>query len=321
MRKLITIDSGTTNTRIAYVEGSEVKECVKFPVGAGTTAETGSSQALRETIKSELEKLVSENGLDISKTDGIYASGMITSELGLYNLAHIPAPAGKQELKNGSKSIIFEDIAPIPITFIPGIKNTFDVDTTESLTQADVMRGEETELIGLMELMDVKRSFSAVLPGTHNKIIKVDENGRIVSCCTAMSGEVLSAVSGNTILKNSLPKPLINGEPNLAFVDKGYETANQLGINAALFKTRILSNFYHCTNQEKASYFAGVVLSSDICLIRQTAGEGLILLGGSNPLRTVLAHLINKYLGNDLVIADDRAVGLSTIYGAVSIFQ
>ncbi len=321
MKNLITIDSGTTNTRIAYVEEREVKEVIKLPVGAGTTAETGSSQALREEVKSGLEKLVSRNGLDILKIDGIYASGMITSELGLYNLAHIPAPAGRQELKNGSRSVMFEDIAPIPITFIPGIKNTFDADITESLTEADVMRGEETELFGLMELTGVERSFSAVLPGTHNKIIKVDETGRIVSCCTAMSGELLSAVSEHTILKNSLPKPLIQGEASFEFVDKGYEATNKLGVNAALFKTRVLSNFYHCSDNEKASYFAGVVLSSDISLIRQTAGEELILLGGGNPLRTVFAHLINKYLGNDLVIADDRAVGLSTIYGAASIFQ
>lgn len=321
MKKLITIDSGTTNTRIAYVEGREVKGSVKLSVGAGTTAETGSSQALREAVKSGLEKLAAENELDISKTDGIYASGMITSELGLCNLAHIPAPAGKQELRDGSKSIAFEDIVPIPITFIPGIRNTFNDSTAESLTKADVMRGEETELIGLMELMGVKRSFSAVLPGTHNKIIKVDETGRIVSCCTAMSGELLSAVSEHTILKNSLPQPLIKGEPSFEFVDIGYETACRLGVNAALFKTRILSNFYHCTDNEKASYFAGVVLSSDICLIRQAAGDELILLGGGNPLRAIFAHLIAKYLGNNLVIADDRAVALSTIYGAVSMFQ
>lgn len=321
MKKLIAIDSGTTNTRIAYAEGREVKGRIKLPVGAGATAETGSSQALREAIKSGVEKLAAENGLDISRLDGIYASGMITSELGLYNLAHIPVPAGRRELKNGSRSVLFEDIAPVPITFIPGIKNTFDADTAESLMEADVMRGEETELFGLMELMGVGRSFSAVLPGTHNKIIRVDENGRIASCWTAMSGELLHAVSGYTILKNSVTQPLIKGEASFAFVDKGYEAAQQLGINAAVFKTRILSNFYHCTDQERASYFVGVMLSSDICLIRQAAGEGLILLGGGDPLRTVFAHLISKYLENDLVIADDRAVDLSTIYGVASIFQ
>lgn len=316
MKRIITIDCGTTNTRIAFVEGGKIKEHVKLSVGAGITAKTGDNQILKKSIKAELDKFMLREELDFSKIDGIYASGMITSELGLCNLAHISAPAGKPELKKGSQSVVIEDVAPIPITFIPGIKNI-----TENFTEADVMRGEETEIIGLMELMGIEGAFFAVLPGTHNKIIKVDKNGRIVSCCTAMSGELLSVVSSHTILSNSLPQPLINGEVNFEFVDKGYETVNKFGINAALFKTRILSNFYNCNEKERASYFVGVVLASDISIIRHMVGDELILLGGGNPLRTVFAHLIDRYLDNDLVVADDHVVSLSTIYGALSIFQ
>ena len=321
MKSVITVDCGTTNTRVAFVEDGKAKDTIKLPVGAGTTAVTGSTHALIDAIKAGVESLKVKNGFEFSELGGIFASGMITSELGLCDIPHICNPAGCEELKNAAKTVLFEEIAPIPITFIPGVRNNFSKYSISDIDFADMMRGEETELFGLMELTDIKPPFTAILPGTHNKIIKVDDIGRIEKCYTAVSGELLAAISQNTILKNSLPSPLISDEPNLDYVDMGFKLAKEIGVNAALFKVRILSNFYNCTDDEKGSFFVGAVLCSDIELIAKTAEEDSILIGGSKPLRSVFEHLAENNLKNPIVHVTDKQVALSTVSGALRIMN
>ena len=69
---------------------------------------------------------------------------MITSEFGLYNLPHITVPAGIKELYDAMKEVTIPEISEIPFVFIPGVKVT-----GEGLHKTDMMRGEETELVGL----------------------------------------------------------------------------------------------------------------------------------------------------------------------------
>ena len=64
----------------------------------------------------------------------------------------------------------------------------------------DVMRGEETQLLGLAA--EGTRSGLACLPGTHSKWAVLRE-GRVDSFSTFMTGEMFAALSGHTILRLS----------------------------------------------------------------------------------------------------------------------
>ena len=79
----------------------------------------------------------------------ILASGMITSEFGLYELPHLTAPAGIKELHDSMAEVSFPEISPIPFVFIRGIKVNSD-----KLCDFDMMRGEETELVGINFLQE-----------------------------------------------------------------------------------------------------------------------------------------------------------------------
>ena len=55
--------------------------------------------------------------------------------------------------------------------FVPGLR----IDSA-SLSDIDIMRGEETELFGICRQLDLQ-NFVAVMPGSHTKIVRVEENG------------------------------------------------------------------------------------------------------------------------------------------------
>lgn len=78
----LTIDTGTTNTRIYLVDGETVKDSIKINAGAGDTVKTGSNQILKESIQNGICRLLSDNTLKEQDICAVFASGMITSELG-----------------------------------------------------------------------------------------------------------------------------------------------------------------------------------------------------------------------------------------------
>ena len=62
----------------------------------------------------------------------------------------------------------------------------------------DVMRGEETQILGALAVMG-RADGVFVLPGTHSKWARV-EAGRIVSFATYMTGEVFATLKDHSIL-------------------------------------------------------------------------------------------------------------------------
>ena len=160
----------------------------------------------------------------------IIVSGMLTSEFGLYNLPHLTAPVGIKELHD---SMIRADteISTIPCYFIPGVKVQ-----SENAYQIDMMRGEECEYFGISE--QLAPNSVCIMPGSHTKHIFSDENKRISSLRTFLSGEMIAALSQNTILSKSIDLSIadFDGEALLS----GYDCVRELGINRALFHTRIM---------------------------------------------------------------------------------
>jgi 2-dehydro-3-deoxygalactonokinase len=67
----------------------------------------------------------------------------------------------------------------------------------------DVMRGEETKILGWVALDPARRTGRRllVLPGTHAKWAVV-EDGRLVRFITAMSGELFDVLSRHSVLKS-----------------------------------------------------------------------------------------------------------------------
>ena len=300
MGNYITIDGGTTNTRVSFVTENEVIKTVKINVGAGA--------GKKEYLKSEIRNAIFELPGNVEK---ILASGMITSEMGLYNLPHIPAPAGICELHGGMHEVKLPEISDIPFVFVPGVKIS-----DGTLEHTDMMRGEETELVGLTD--DLQSDSLYVLPGSHSKIIKTDSRGKIIDFKTTLTGEMIWALSKDTILKDAVN--LSQSNTNKEYLIKGYECCRNNGLNAALFKTRVLKNIFHRNECDTYSFFMGALLQSEIDEIIQAA-ENNVIIAGRQQIKTTMTILLQLLCDKMVTCISDETAEIAPSIGVVKIYE
>ena len=233
MANYISIDGGTTNTRIALILDRTVIATKKYNIGAG--AGTDCKKILGSTVAQGISELLTKNGLSEKDIVRILASGMITSEFGLRLLPHQIVPVGLKDMKATSEEILMPEISSIPFVFMRGVKT--DCKTLET---ADMMRGEETELMGIAKPEYGKCVYA--LMGSHTKIIKTDSNGAITDFVTMLTGELCASAAHNTILKNAFV--LEDSELDTEYLLKGFEYARKSTVSESLFKVRILKNIF-----------------------------------------------------------------------------
>ena len=306
MKRYFTVDGGTTNTRISLVSGGTACDVKRLSVGARNGAE-----ALKEALRAGISELLASNELGEGDICAIIASGMITSEYGLCNLPHVSLPAGRQELHAAMHRAELPEITAIPWYFIRGVRSV-----TEGIDGTDVMRGEETELMGILDRS--KSSALYVLPGSHSKHISVDGEGRISAFRTMLSGELFAAVLENTILRDAAD--FAHNELILEKLFFGYEYCLAHGVNESLFKTRILKNVFGATKEECYSYLLGVVLCDEVRAIAR-ASEETVIIGGQKQFRLALTAILQKYTSKQIIPLPDASVAASTALGAVRIFE
>ena len=302
----LTVDGGTTNTRITLVKNGEIRDTVKLPVGAGRGRD-----ALAAALKEAIPAFLEQHGLRESDVTSIIASGMITSEYGLCRLEHLVIPAGVKELHDGMHETVIDEITSIPFVFIRGVKTA-----CRSLADADMMRGEETELFGLID--PAFGDCVYVLPGSHSKLIRVDERGRIVAFSTMLTGEMNAVLAQNTILRDAVD--IRTSELDADYLQKGYEACLENGLNHTLFRVRILKNLFGAEPSAAYSFYLGAVLCGEIEQIRRS-GATTVVLGGQKHLRRAMATLLESCSAQRVILLSDETVSGSTAVGAMRIYR
>ena len=309
MSNYIAIDGGTTNTRINLVKDYLVTDTVNYNIGARKGIEN--KEILQEAVKEGIEKILSGNDMTENDIERILVSGMLTSEFGIYEVNHISVPAGKTELHNAMAEVILSNISAIPFVFIPGVKTDCG-----SLENADMMRGEETELAGLTDTYNTEGLF--VLPGSHSKIIKTDKEGRIIDFFTMLTGEMLEALSENTILRDAvdMKNTLLVKE----YLLKGFEYAKSNGINEAMFKVRVLKNMFFRSADETYSFFLGAVLCDEVLKIINMRPRK-VFIGGRKQIKTAIYEILKKYMNASVFCIEDETVDKSVSLGMVKVYE
>lgn len=309
MKYYITVDGGTTNTRISLIADKNVLGVKKINIGAKKSID--GVEPLKNGIAGAIKELLSENDIPENDIERVLASGMITSEFGLCELTHLIAPAGISELHGAMHEVVFTDICSIPFVFIRGIKTVSD-----QLSETDMMRGEETELFGLTG--EIERDAVYVLPGSHSKIISTDASGRISRFSTMLTGEMIAALTDGTILKDAVD--LSCEETDSEHLIMGYAYARENGINGALFKVRILKNLMKRDKKQVYSFFLGAVLCDEIAEILKY-GSSKIIIGGRRQIKEATAEILRHVTCTKVVTVSDTDVELSTSRGMIRIYE
>lgn len=307
MKYYISIDGGTTNTRVHLVCGEKVLASEKISIGAKDCI--GGSEPLKQTIIEKIENICLQNSIKTEEIEAVIASGMITCEYGLFTLPHISAPAGLSELHSGivkAEKILGE----LDCYFIPGVKML----GSDALS-TDMMRGEEAEIMGIYTPALSGAAF--VLPGSHSKHIYINE-GRISNFKTMLTGEMISALAGGTILKGTVR--LDFKEFDTPALLSGYDAAEILGLNDALFKVRIMKNLFDKTELECYSFFLGAVMHSEVNSLKNSGAKKAVI-GGKGQLRESFATILRNRSSIEVITLPDTVTEQASAIGAVRIFE
>lgn len=322
---IITIDTGTTNTRIKVWKDKTVIASSSMEVGVRDTAITGSIKKLCNGIRVSIEKAIHIAYITTKDIQLIIASGMITSNVGLHEVPHIQAPVGLEKLSKGMVKVTIHEVIDIPIWFIPGIKNKVEEIEVENCELMDMMRGEEVETFGILEKQCLKGPALVILPGSHTKFVRIDENNKITGCTTTLAGELLSVITRDTILSNALEGSFIK-EINEELILKGAQYSQEVGLNRSCFLVRVIDQFTKHSSNDKANFLGGMIFGNDLQAIKNSISLKMeqdlpIIIGGGSTLKRIFEVLIkndNYFSGEIKVVNDDIMKDIAGI-GALTI--
>jgi len=184
--------------------------------------------------------------------------GMAGARQGWVEAPYLKTPTRLDALHEGAIRVD----APGDIRILPGIAQA-------RAEQPDVMRGEETQLLGVTE-----PGFSGLvcIPGTHSKWVRI-EDGRIVEFSTYMTGELFSVITQHSILAHAV-------EPGAAPADSrpfrdGLATAlaAPTALTASLFRLRAAQLLGFEQRADGAARLSGLLIGTEIADARRQHGS------------------------------------------------
>ena len=181
--------------------------------------------------------------------------GMAGSAQGWQLAPYMPSPS---PLQNLTQHLVW--VQNQKVALVPGI-------ACELAHAPDVMRGEETQVLGALQLLD-RSDATVILPGTHSKWVQV-ENQCVVRFHTFMTGECFSLLKQHSILGRTLSSP--QSDPSQA--DDGDETFFDQGVELAitgasllhtLFSVRTLALMDRLKPSQGLAYLSGLLIGEEL---------------------------------------------------------
>lgn len=278
----IAVDWGTTNRR-AYLIGSDGRLRDEMEDDQGILA------LCEERFPAAVSQLRERFG-----NLPLLMAGMIGSNRGWVEVPYVASPAGAQDLISR-----LQWVTPGSIAIVPGVSHR-DADS------ADVMRGEEVQIIGAVAAGLAPADCLVCHPGTHNKWVEV-KGGRITSFRTVMTGELFSLLKKHSILADLLSLP--------ASADGSFEAGvlhslQNDDLTAELFSVRARVLLGVAVRESAASYISGLLIGADLKTGLRLAPQGRIIVMGRPELTSLFAAAITT-AGREAVEVDGEEAFLA----------
>jgi 2-dehydro-3-deoxygalactonokinase len=259
----IAVDWGTTNRRAYVIDGfgargeefEDAKGVLSVPAGGFPAAVAEIRQRLGDRP--------------------LLLAGMIGSNRGWHEAGYVACPAGIDDLV---KALVW---AGEREAIVPGVSYVGD-------GRADVMRGEEVQLLGAVAAGLVDPDALVCHPGTHNKWAVV-RDGRIHSFRTIMTGELFSLLKAHSILADMLGSEVA---PSDVFKGAARQALDHEAIPADLFAIRARVLLGEARKEDAASYLSGLLIGADVRAgLTGSASAAVTIMGRPELTRLYAAAL------------------------------
>jgi len=258
--QLIALDWGTTSAR-AYLMGNDASIVAERSAALGIMQVATRAKEQSLTLNKAFEQALAElcdNWLEDYPQTPVIACGMIGSQQGWVEATYRQVPADLADPTFELASVQISENRRMYI--IPGVLDLKEL--------PDVMRGEETQILGAIELGDAAIDNAAeqlfLLPGTHSKWATV-QGRTITGFSTSMTGETFGLLSTQSILSK-----LIKRTDSVSWdaFERGVNISKSSNGDADLmltsFSARTLVLTGRLEQTEVSDYLSGLMIGAEI---------------------------------------------------------
>ena len=231
----IAVDWGTTNRRAYMVERD-----------GRCSNEFEDDQGILSVPAGGFEAAVGEIRQRLGDKPMLLA-GMVGSNRGWIEVPYAHCPAGLADLAAQIAWAMEGSAALVPgVAYLNG--------------RADVMRGEEVQILGVAEAGEIPPDCLVCHPGTHNKWIEL-RGGRIENFRTVMTGELFNLLRDKSILSDLLKGDV---EPDDAFREGVRRSLGGAALTAELFETRARVLLGRSPAEDGGAFVSGLLIGHDL---------------------------------------------------------
>ncbi len=306
--RLIALDWGTSSLRAWLLDGQgRVLDSRHEPWGILHTPDNDFARAYRAVVGEwraahpELPAL---------------ACGMIGSRGGWQEVPYVDAPADAGAIAAGLVEI---DTGIDRLALVPGVMQH---QRAETGTLPNVMRGEETQLLGVMARYPaLAQKALLIMPGTHSKWALI-EREHLTTFTTHMTGELYAVLREHSILGRpaaECQEDATDAASQQAF-DEGLKNAldaGSAGLSGQLFSVRSRVLAGELAPAASLAYLSGLLIGEEVRSARASLGEQpcppMALIGDEALCRRYRQAL--SYFED----SDVRTISDASISGLVSI--
>jgi 2-dehydro-3-deoxygalactonokinase len=280
-KTFIAVDWGTTNRRAFLIENGVVVRTERDDRGV-SALKSSDYPAEVAGIRSRLGDLP------------MLLAGMVGSTIGWEVAPYVPVAAGVEKLVGGLLRVDAQTV------IIPGV-------SLMDGRRADVMRGEEVQLLGAVSAGFAPANALLAQPGTHCKWATM-RDGCIADFTTAMTGELFALLQKHSILAAQLAHPV---EANSAFLE-GVEDAARGTLLTDLFQVRAATLMGVRPEADAASYCSGLLIGTDVAAQLASSDHRSVYLLADPPLSLLYSAAIEAS-GGAAHIVDSHAAFVAGI--------
>jgi 2-dehydro-3-deoxygalactonokinase len=187
-------------------------------------------------------------------------------------------------------------------------------------SDSDIIRGEETQMMGLAGEEAFYSRTIFILPGTHSKHIAC-ENGKIAGFKTFMTGELFQVICDHTILKTSIEKPPPDASDWEAFSEGVSRSQEGFSLLNDLFKIRTRDILDKTSPIQNYYYLSGLLIGEEMTMLKFIEFDWIQLCAGHHLYEHYKRAIQILNLYEKTIIVDKETVENSVTKGQLKVLK